>query len=136
MLKRFSHFWVGAIVMMLLISGGILVQDEAVAYDLVFGATGQPATLTVAGEGVYVQIYFAAGETPWLAPFDENGNPFPNGNYKYELRTQPAIDTAALREAEKMGDDRTVEEISRMEQELMEVQTGSFEIIEGLIVSQ
>ena len=87
MLKRISYFWVCVIVTMLLISGGMMVQDKAVASELTFAATGQPATLTVAGEGIYVQIDFAAGETPWLAPFDENGNPFPDGNFKYELRT-------------------------------------------------
>jgi len=134
MLKRISYFWVCVIVTMLLISGGMMAQDKAVASDLTFAATGQPATLTVAGEGVYVQIDFAAGETPWMALFDEDGNPFPDGNYKYELRTQPFINTAALKEAEEMDDDRTVEEISRMEQEQMKVQAGSFEIVGGGLV--
>jgi len=134
MLKRISCFWVCIIATMLLIAAGALVQDEVVASELTFAATGQPATLTVAGNGVNVQINFAAGETPWLAPFDEDGNPFPDGNYKYELRTQPSINTAALKEAEEMDDDRTVEEISRMEQEQMEVQTGSFEVVGGSVV--
>jgi hypothetical protein len=134
MFKRISYSWVCVIATMLLISGGMLIQDEVVASELTFAATGQAATLTVAGEGVYLQIHFAAGETPWLALFDEDGNPFPDGNYKYELRTQPFINTAALKEAEEMGDDRTVEEISRLEQEQMKVQTGSFEIVGGAIV--
>ena len=134
MLKRISYSWVCVILTMLLIGGGTMVHDEAIASELVFAATGQPASLTVGGEGIYIQIDFAAGETPWLAPFDEDGNPFPDGNYKYELRTQPFINIAALKEAEEMGDDRTVEEISRMEQEQMKVQTGSFEIVGGAIV--
>jgi hypothetical protein len=134
MLKRISYFWVFVILTMLLISGGMLVQDKAVASELTFAATGRAATLTVGGEGIYFQIEFAAGETPWLALFDEDGNPFPDGNYKYELRTQPFINTAALKQAEEMGDDRKVEEISRMEQEQMKVQTGSFEIVGGAIV--
>ena len=133
MLKRISNFWVGIIVAMLLANGGALVKNGAIASDLIFSATG-PANLTVAGEGVYVQINFAAGETPWLAPYDEDGNPFPDGNFKYELVIQPIIDTEALQEAVALGDDRTVEEISRMEREQMKIQTGSFEIIEGSIV--
>jgi hypothetical protein len=134
MLKRISYFWVCVIVTMLLIGGGALVQDEAVASELVFAATGQPATLTLGGEGVYLQIEFAAGETPWFAPFDENGNPFPDGNYKYELRTIPEVDQAAVEEAYRNGDEQRLAQIRRAEEAQVRVQSGSFEIVGGGLV--
>jgi len=134
MLKRISYFWVCVIVTMLLIGGGTMVQDEAVASELTFAATGQPATLTVAGEGVYVQINFAAGETPWFEPFDENGNPFPDGNFKYELRTIPEVDQAAVEEAYRNGDEERLAQIRQAEREQVRVQSGSFEVVGGGIV--
>ena len=134
MLKRISYFWVCVIVTMLLISGGTLVQDKAVASELTFAATGRPATLTVAGVGAYVQIDFAAGETPWFAPFDEDGNPFPDGNYKYELRTIPEVDQAAVEEAYLDGDEERLAQIRRAEEAQVRVQSGSFEIVGGGLV--
>ena len=134
MLKRISCFWVCVIVTMLLIGSGMMVQDKAVASELTFAATGQPATLTVGGEGVYVQINFAAGETPWFAPFDENGNPFPDGNFKYELRTIPEVDQAAVEEAYRNGDEQRLAQIRRAEREQVRVQSGSFEIVGGGLV--
>lgn len=134
MLKRISYFWVCVIVTMLLISGGVLVQDEAVASELVFGATGQAASLTVAGEGIHIQIDFAAGETPWLAPFDENGNPFPDGNYKYELRTIPEIDQADVEKAYQEEDEQRLAQLRRAEEKQVNVQSGSFEIVGGAFV--
>lgn len=140
--KQFSNLLILAGAMMLLFVGGsVLAQGNQVASESVdssgiaFQMNVNDATeLTVAGKGVYLQMAFNAGETPHFTTVDEEGVPFPDGSYKYELRTQPEIDTKALEEAEQMGDDRRMEEISRAEQEQMMVQNGSFEIVYGAII--
>jgi hypothetical protein len=87
-------------------------------------------SLTVGGEGgFYAQRDFNAGETPSF----QTGS-LPDGNYKYELRTIPETDLEALAEAEQNGDEQRIAEITRAEQEQMIVQSGGFQIVDGVIV--
>lgn len=87
-------------------------------------------SLTVGGVGgFYVQMDFAAGETPSF----QTGS-LPDGNYKYDLRTIPETDVEALAEAEQNGDEQSILEITRAEQEQMIVQSGGFQIVYGVIM--
>ena len=92
--------------------------------------TGENLSLTVGGGGgLYVQMDFYAGETPFFQT-----SSLPDGNYKYELRTIPETNLEALAEAEQNGDTQRVREISRTEQEQMIVQSGGFQIENSVII--
>jgi len=95
---------------------------------------GENHLLTVSGNnGVYFQKEFSPGQIPSFALITEEGL-VPDGRYRYELRTQPDIGREELKEAELAGDARRLEEISRMVQEQVRVQTGSFVIADGVVV--
>jgi len=95
---------------------------------------GENHLLTISGNnGLYVQKEFSPEQIPSFALITEEGL-VPDGSYRYELRTQPDIGREELKEAELAGDSRRIEEISRMVQEQVRVQTRWFEIAGGVVV--
>ena len=130
----FKRIWVFTMVMVLLIFSGVMLCGKAFAAELVLEATGQATALTVSGEDVYIQLDFAAGEKPVCELVDKDGFPLDDGLYKYELRTTPVTDQAAVKKAYETGDEVALAAIRQLEKAQVKVETGSFEIKDGAVV--
>lgn len=90
--------------------------------------------LTVSGpRGIHSSRDFAPGEAPTFVPADVRGG-LPDGEYKYELRTQPQVDRKRLQMAEDNDDDQLIAELSRIEREQVVIQAGAFKVVGGAIV--
>jgi len=86
-------------------------------------------------EGVRLETEFSGLATPFIEPFDSEGYPLPNGEYRFELIAAPNVDPAvrqAILAARKAGD--TVAEASLKADyglDRIPVQTGSFLLENG-----
>lgn len=89
--------------------------------------------LTVSGPDFYVQMDFAPDDVVSVQLDDESGQPLPDGIYKYELRTQPAINEVAVKKAEHAGDHSLLRELWETASRQTQVQNGSFKITNGSV---
>jgi hypothetical protein len=117
-------------------AGDKFAQADARGGWISFYLQSPPAQvmLTVSGPDFYLHQDFAPGDAVSLQLVDESGQPLPEGIYKYELRTQPATDETALADAELAGDNRLLLALWEDSRKQSQVQSGSFEIINGQIV--
>lgn len=111
----------------------IAVVLNVLCVGLVFSGISLAGTLTISGGNIYFQKNADTVEL-WNLSVDQEGYLLPDGAYKYEFREMPKIDREALAEVERAGDDRRLEEIARAEEKQMYLLTGSFEIIDGVVV--
>lgn len=99
------------------------------------------AVLTVSGPGdMYFQESFKTGTIPCFSSVDQNGVPFPDGNYNYELRKIPFVlpeVKKALASARETGDRSLIEDLedSRTLPQTYSVESGSFSIQNGSVVT-
>jgi hypothetical protein len=99
------------------------------------------AVLTVSGPGdVYFQQSFKAGTVPCFPSIDQNGVPFPDGSYTYELRKIPYVSPEvkkALASARETGDSSVIEDFknSGTLPQSYSVESGSFSIQNGSVVT-
>jgi len=114
---------------------------EAVAVELGTGQVlftpridGEAVTVTLScADGTYVQREYEGVAAVSLQIVSEEGQPVADGRCKYEVLVHPFVDHEVLRAAEEAGDFATVERLSRIEQERMEIVTGLFEVAGGAI---
>jgi len=138
MFKRCIHTAVTAVVA--LSGGGALWAGEGEVATVQVGGTSivfisqvpsEELALTVSGKGVHFTRDYGPGETPALSVGDDA---LLNGTYKYELRTVPKRDEAALLKADKAGDEDRLAELWRDYQQQVLVQSGSLKVVDGHFV--
>lgn len=95
---------------------------------------GEAVTVTLScADGTYVQREYEGVVAVSLPLVSDEGQPVADGRCKYEVLVHPFVDREALRAAEEAGDFATVERLSRIEEERMEIVTGLFEVADGAI---
>lgn len=93
---------------------------------------GVSVTLSCA-DGTYLQREYEGVGAVSLPLVSDEGRPVVDGRCKYEVIVHPFVDWEAMRAAEEAGDFATVERLSRIEQEQMEIVTGLFDVAGGAI---
>ena len=95
---------------------------------------GEAVTVTLScADGTYLQREYEGVGPVALPLVSEEDRPIADGRCKYEVLVHPFVDREAMRAAQEAGDFATVERLSRIEQERMEIVTGSFEVAGGAI---
>jgi hypothetical protein len=134
--------------MLLLPALPALAQEAAVA-ELSSSAAGlewrplaadyERAVLTVSGpNGNVIRREFESGKVPALSLFDAKGQRLADGSYQWEIRIAPRVPPALraqLNAARAAGDDAAAKRLQRQLPAGPAVQSGSFQIHQGSIVS-
>ncbi len=97
-----------------------------------------PLVMTLRGpQGFLKTVRYAPGTMPMIAPYDENGQPLPNGVYRYTLRVLYQLDVETQRELaaaqtnEDRGSIKILEQLGRLPTQAR-IQNGSFTVKDGL----
>ena len=146
-MKRFVPM---AITACLLLAAPIVAQTDTVATPVQSASMidWQPlgdfaeVVLSVSGsDGFHIERVFSAGSSLSLELFDDNGQPFPDGAYTYELRATPRLSQSILDElsaARESGDMTIVRQMRQqgiLPDEGSLVQGGGFRIFGGQMVA-
>jgi hypothetical protein len=136
----------GFLLIVLLAVFATVLADQANAADgritwAPVDATFDHAVLTVSGPGdMYFQKTFKAGAVPCFPSVDENGAPFPDGSYTYELRKVPLVSPEvrkAMVSARETGDSSLIKDLEnsgKLAQSTND-ESGHFAIQSGSIVT-
>ena len=87
----------------------------------------EPMTISVSGGGSTLSREFSAGEIPQIEPYDEDGNPLPDGQYSYSLSMENPMEEEmiAFQEAMDAGDTAEVERLANLLQSEAYTHSGS-----------
>jgi hypothetical protein len=136
----------GCLVIALLAVFAIVLAEQAKAGDgritwAPVDAMFDHAVLTVGGPGdFYFEKSFRTGAVPCFSAVDQNGVPFPDGSYTYELRKIPLVSPEvkkALASARETGDRSAIEELENSGNlpQTYNVESGYFSIQSGSVIT-
>lgn len=97
---------------------------------------GEGFTLRMScSDGSYFERYYLDTEAISFAAIGRDGSPLMDARCKYELRSHPFVDWAAVEAAQAAGDDERVRQLGEWAWQQSRVSSGSFEIAGGLILA-
>jgi hypothetical protein len=97
---------------------------------------GEGFTLRMScSDGSYFERYYLDTEAISFAAIGRDGSPLMDARCKYELRSHPFVDWAAVEAAQAAGDGLLVSQLWDAAWRQSRVTRGSFKIVGGLIVA-
>ena len=124
--------WHQAKVILGLVLLGSVIQPLSVQAEAGLSVVDGKAVLTVTGEGYRHRQVYENGEQPALSGYDSSGQPLPDGEYRYQLRSIPADSVTNNTQQQLLSGEATSLKTGKTSSST--VQSGKFDVQGGSVI--